>query len=478
MSKFDQQLFEYFQIADRKRLVQPLVLGGVAGSGGGTGYPPGGFVGYLPQTQVAYDLSEASSSTGSTSLLDNLNHIRYRIEGLEDWVEISGFVPISFTELNDTPDVYMGQAGKAVIVNLTENALEFEDVSALFSGSIPLDFTDLNDTPSSYTGQAEKFVVVNLDEDALEFIDIGSLSGIGIDTFVELNDTPDSYIGNANKIVTVNSLETGLEFINPSGVFTFTELGDTPDSYEGQARRAVVVSDDETDLEFYDIMPFLGSGISTFLELTDTPSVYTNNANKVVVVNDTENALEFEDKSLTGERITLFNGGGLPLVEYPATYSGLVNASTDATPGDKILIPIITISGNFTFTSFVTYEGISRDYSIIAGRVDLSQETRVVNLKIERNGSFEESGSERSVVRGTNVGICYMDNCIINLRNTSTDWTYNYGFIAQDGEAILTNCKITSLASLGFGVVSWERVTINGGKVRGNYCSVADGEYL
>lgn len=61
----------------------PLILGGSSGSGGGGGgTPPGGFVGKLPQTQVAGDTDELrtltviSSGSGS-SLLDNLNNIRY-----------------------------------------------------------------------------------------------------------------------------------------------------------------------------------------------------------------------------------------------------------------------------------------------------------------------------------------------------------------------------------------------------------------
>lgn len=55
------------------------VLGGSSGPNGGTGGPPGGFVGKLPQSLVCYDTTEAATSSGSTSLLDNLNHIRQLI---------------------------------------------------------------------------------------------------------------------------------------------------------------------------------------------------------------------------------------------------------------------------------------------------------------------------------------------------------------------------------------------------------------
>jgi hypothetical protein len=58
-------------------------LGGVPGSGGGSGGPPGGFYGQLIQAQVAYDTTEALVSGGPVasgwSLVDNLNHIRFNI---------------------------------------------------------------------------------------------------------------------------------------------------------------------------------------------------------------------------------------------------------------------------------------------------------------------------------------------------------------------------------------------------------------
>ena len=57
---------------------QPLWLGGEAGSPGSVG-PPGGYIGLLPQTRVHYDPLEEEYSGGSTSLVDNLAHDRYRL---------------------------------------------------------------------------------------------------------------------------------------------------------------------------------------------------------------------------------------------------------------------------------------------------------------------------------------------------------------------------------------------------------------
>ena len=82
--RFEDQLFYYISNMKASILGQPLNLGGVSTVSGGTGGPPGGFVGYLPQTRVAYDTSEAATTDTATSgsLLDNLNHIRYDIAAI------------------------------------------------------------------------------------------------------------------------------------------------------------------------------------------------------------------------------------------------------------------------------------------------------------------------------------------------------------------------------------------------------------
>lgn len=66
----------------------PVNLGGVAGVSGGIGAPVGGLFGQLIQSKIAYDTSEASYSgilnnPPSGSLVDNLAHIRHRIQVLE-----------------------------------------------------------------------------------------------------------------------------------------------------------------------------------------------------------------------------------------------------------------------------------------------------------------------------------------------------------------------------------------------------------
>lgn len=86
MQDYERMVLDLINISQRQTLAKALVLGGAPSVSGGAGGPPGGFVGYLPQKRVAYDMSEIASSgipISGASLYDNLNHIRYRINVLE-----------------------------------------------------------------------------------------------------------------------------------------------------------------------------------------------------------------------------------------------------------------------------------------------------------------------------------------------------------------------------------------------------------
>lgn len=87
MTRYEQQLFEYYERVSRYMKIQPLVLGGYASGSGGGGGPPGGFIGYLPQGRITGDYTEDESPTippSGATLVDNLNKIRYRVTVLEN----------------------------------------------------------------------------------------------------------------------------------------------------------------------------------------------------------------------------------------------------------------------------------------------------------------------------------------------------------------------------------------------------------
>lgn len=208
MLSLEKEILDLINQSIRVTRAQPLFLGGTTASGGGSGAPAAGTIGQLTQTRVTYDLSEDEDNTvpaSGASLLHNLNRIRYRIAQIEaSGVSSSG----TFLGLSDSPDSYIGQAGKSVVVNATEDGLEFTTVSG---GVGDIAFTDLTDAPSTYSGQAGKSVVVNNTENGLEFTTISG--GTGASAFTDLTDVPTTYSGQAGNMLVVKATEDGLEFV-------------------------------------------------------------------------------------------------------------------------------------------------------------------------------------------------------------------------------------------------------------------------
>jgi hypothetical protein len=209
---FDQTIIHAIDTAIRNSRVSPLFLGGTVGSGGGVGSPPGGYIGYLPQTRVSYDLSElaASGFAGSgMSLLDNLNHIRYRLQTLE-----SGTSSVN-VYLND---VLVAEG--VTVLNFEGSVSAVDDgggqvtitISGVTgSGGGSSTFLGLTDTPSTYTGQTGKAIVVNGTETGLEFVTTSGFSDKKVK--VSANDTTENYL--ENKVIAGTNVEVTV--INEGG---------------------------------------------------------------------------------------------------------------------------------------------------------------------------------------------------------------------------------------------------------------------
>ena len=201
MPIYDYTFFEYFNALERKIKALPINLGGIISASGGLGGPPGGFTAMLPQTRVSYDTTEAaipgfvsgnpydpSGVLVSATLLDNLNHIRWRIQELEPGGSVAGVVIYN----NDTPVAsgvtlldFMGDFVSAIDVGGNE-------VEITVSGKKT--FLHLDDTPSSYSSQANKYVAVNNSETALEFNTVVFSGGTDWKVKVSSNDTTEGFL--------------------------------------------------------------------------------------------------------------------------------------------------------------------------------------------------------------------------------------------------------------------------------------------
>lgn len=134
MSQFDRTVIELVESAARTMRTTPLVLGGQGGAGGGEGVPPGGVVGQLAQYRVAYDTTEAATlatlpsgvaGISGWSLVDNLNHIRYRLGTLESGGSLIITDDNTSTEYLDTTNLHFIGSG-IVVTDLGSGDVQVE----------------------------------------------------------------------------------------------------------------------------------------------------------------------------------------------------------------------------------------------------------------------------------------------------------------------------------------------------------------
>lgn len=132
---FESQIYGMMSNIVRFLKSQPINLGGYSSANGGAGGPPGGFIGYLPQGRVAYDETEASTDVtpSGATLVDNLNHIRYRIDTIEssggirveenNVVVASGVTIVNFEDDFSISDDGGGQVTITLFSGTTETSL-------------------------------------------------------------------------------------------------------------------------------------------------------------------------------------------------------------------------------------------------------------------------------------------------------------------------------------------------------------------
>lgn len=154
MTTFNRELYTVLYNLERNLKNRPIILGGISGAAGGSGGNPTGFIGQLVQTRVTYDTTEAATAytpPSGVSLLDNLNHIRYRISTLETnfglTVEKDNVVVASGITLLDfrgNVNVTAGVSGEVLVEIVPSGA-----------GTVPLYSGVFNENLSSYVNGTE-----------------------------------------------------------------------------------------------------------------------------------------------------------------------------------------------------------------------------------------------------------------------------------------------------------------------------------
>lgn len=275
MSKYDTTFFQYFQNIKRQIQVSPLNLGGTAVSSGG---PPGGFTGWLPQNRVGYDVAEVALSGFASpsaynpsgilvnaSLLDNMNHIRYRLAIVEALAFGGNYISVYDDSVPVASGVTILNFGSGASVALTAPTEVTITVTASGSGADEKAKVSSDDSTADYLENqltaGTGITIATLNPGGNESVQISSsVINTDINTKVSSNDTTTNYLENklsAGSNITLNVLnEGGNEQIqiastaSGGGSSSFTGLTDTPSSYAGQSLKGLRVNSGETALEF------------------------------------------------------------------------------------------------------------------------------------------------------------------------------------------------------------------------------------
>jgi len=118
-----------------------------------------------------------------------------------------------------------------------------------------------------------------------------------------------------------------------------------------------------------------------------------------------------------GDTILLYDSGGLPLTEYPATDAGLSSGLAAMTTGDVLEIPAVTISGGPWTLVYGTLRGIARNGSILDGQLVMSNATKVENLSIIR--SIDIAGVCYGILDSAGLLTAIINNVAIDVANAT-----------------------------------------------------------
>jgi len=145
MINLERQLFSYFENLKNYMRIQPVVFAGVPGPSGGSGGPPGGIVGRLPQSAITFDTTEAETlyiPPSGSSLVDNLNRIRYRIGQIEASGG-GGYLTVQSSGITIESDTTLINFRNHITVSQdSPNQVIIDGASP--SGILPIDQTDVS----------------------------------------------------------------------------------------------------------------------------------------------------------------------------------------------------------------------------------------------------------------------------------------------------------------------------------------------
>lgn len=397
MSRFDSNFFDYFNYVKRLLEAQPFILGGTAGYSGGIGGRPGGFVGQLPQVYVAYDTSEAASdytpaNYSGASLIDNLNHIRYRL------------------------------------VNLENDALTVEhDNAVVLSGVTVLDFRGGVATSTGNPGEVIVTVIAS---------GSGGISDHGLLTGLTDDDHPQYLTSGRGDLRYYTQTITDLLLARKIGQDFFQNKGDLIVGTGWQAAALLPVGVDGQILIADSTSPY---GLSYVTPSSGWATVLSGIVGEGPGIDITGGGVV----GLGGDTVELLDSGGNPVAEFAANSSGFDAASAAATSGDVVRAYAVTITGDHTLTANVTYEFHG---TVFTGTITGGAGTKIynINISVSANSSSEIDGFISAA-----SGTTYLYNS--NILTTQSGSGNSYAIKMAAGNIELWDCNTNGISSGGSG---------------------------
>ena len=377
---FDQQFFKYFQQLDRKLLARSLNLGG---SSSGAGGPPGGFIGYLPQDRVSYDTVELESNAtpaSGISLVDNLNHIRYRLGAIEGTVVGSGGgVNIYEDDVLVASDVTLiNFEGGVTVIDEGSNKATIDITGSAADGKVKI---SANDTTSNYLNPkltaGTSISITEVNNGGNETLAV-AYTGISTDELLKIsnNDATSGYLD--GKLLA----GTNVQLVQVSdGGDEQLQINVVGSGIVGPDEK-IKISSNDTTAEY--LQTKLTSGDSIILSILSeglNEQISIDNKGLLAIsVNDSD--LDFlNGKLIAGSGITLteLNDGGDETLRIDCTASG-VFTGIDVEEDNVLVASAVTVlnfegsvsvvddtGGHVTVT--VTASGVGGDMDMIAIQV-------------------------------------------------------------------------------------------------------------
>ncbi len=141
-----------------------------------------------------------------------------------------------------------------------------------------------------------------------------------------------------------------------------------------------------------------------------------------------------------GNRILLKKASDAVMAEYAHSGAGLTAALAAMVDGDVCELPVGTITGGPWTVSAGTVRGVSREGSVLDGQVNLSDETALAMLTVDRD---EDDAGDIIAVQGPATGTAYIHDCNFTANNATGD---GFAISAQSGGDVEVHgvCKLSA----------------------------------